>query len=59
MVKKKIELMRCWHCSTPMIWGADFSFEDYCMDGEGIVSNFTCPNCPAEAQVTLKESEDG
>ena len=49
--------MCCWHCGTPMIWGADFSFEDYGMDGEGIVSNFSCPNCPATAEVYLSIEE--
>jgi hypothetical protein len=35
-----------------MIWGADFDFSDFGYDGEGIVSSFGCPNCPATAEVT-------
>ena len=39
--------MNCWHCNSKVIWDADFSFEDYGMDGEGIVSTFSCSNCNA------------
>ena len=45
--------MRCWHCGTEMIWGADFSFDDYGREGEGIVATFSCSNCPATAEVSL------
>ena len=56
--KKSTELMRCWHCGTPMIWGADFDYDDYCMEGVGIVSTFSCPTCPTTAEVyyTIKEA---
>ena len=36
-----------------MIWGGDFDYEDYGMEGEGIVSNFSCSNCEATAEVYL------
>jgi len=51
--------MRCWHCGTEMIWGGDFSFEDHGLDDEGIVSNFSCPKCPTNAEVyyTIKEEK--
>ena len=39
--------MNCWHCNSEVIWGGDFDFEDYGMDGDGIVSNLTCSNCKA------------
>ena len=42
--------MRCWHCGFPMIWGGDHAADT---DEEGIESNFSCPNCPATALVTL------
>lgn len=45
--------MNCWHCHTELIWGSDFDFEDCGLEGEGIVSYFTCPNCPATVEVTL------
>ena len=45
--------MKCWHCGNDMIWGGDFSFEDYGEEGEGIISNFSCSVCPASAEVRL------
>ena len=24
--------MKCWHCGTELIWGGDFTFEDYGLD---------------------------
>ena len=45
--------MNCWHCGSNLIWGGDHSFEDMGMDEEGIVSNFSCPNCPATVLVYL------
>ena len=41
-----------------MIWGADFNPEDFGIDGEGIISTFSCPACPATAQVNLIEEKD-
>ena len=41
-----------------MVWGADFNSEDFGIDGEGIVSTFSCSNCPATAQVMLLEEEN-
>ena len=43
--------MNCWQCKSDLIWGGDHSFEDYLMEGEGIVSNLHCPNCPVEVLV--------
>ena len=36
--------MNCMHCKSNLIWGGDHTYEDYGMDGDGIVSNLTCPN---------------
>ena len=33
--------MKCWHCNNDVIWGGDHSFEDYNLDGEGIVTNLS------------------
>lgn len=48
--------MNCWHCKTGLIWGGDHTYEDYGLEGEGIVSNFTCPNC--NAYVEFYKGED-
>lgn len=50
--------MNCWHCGTQLIWGADFSYEDYGLEGEGIISTFSCPKCPATAEVFLPIEEE-
>ena len=52
--------MNCWHCNNELIWGGDFDYEDYGLEGEGIVSNLSCPNCNAYVEVYLKiDEEDG
>ena len=47
--EKSSDRMNCWNCGIQMIWGGDHSFDDVGMDGEGIASNFSCPNCSAHA----------
>ena len=37
--------MKCV-CGGEIIWGGDHTFEDYGADGEGIVSNGSCKDCP-------------
>ena len=44
-IREELE-MNCWHCKSKLIWGGDHTFEDYGMEGEGIVSKLSCPNCP-------------
>lgn len=48
-MKKKMKETLCWFCRTVMIWGGDHSFEDYCIEREGVVANLSCPNCGASA----------
>tara|TARA_R110002110_G_scaffold74670_1_gene197674 strand:- start:65 stop:295 length:231 start_codon:yes stop_codon:yes gene_type:complete len=51
--------MNCWHCRSELIWGGDFSFEDYGLEGDGIISNLSCPNCPTNVEVYYKiDNED-
>lgn len=40
--------MICPSCKDFLIWGGDHSYEDYGMDGEGIVGNYTCKNTNCE-----------
>lgn len=41
-------MFECFHClSRSVIWDADFTFEDYGMEGEGIVHECHCANCGA------------
>lgn len=48
----------CWYCGKEMIWGGDHSFEDYGMEGEGIVANLSCPECEATALFFTAEKDD-
>ena len=48
--------MNCWHCNHKLIWGADFNFEDYNLEGEGIVSTLSCSNCEAHVEVYLGDN---
>ena len=51
----------CFHCgSRSVIWGADFSFEDYGREGEGIVHTLHCDNCGAEIEyyIPIGEAEE-
>lgn len=52
--------MNCHFCGGKLIWGADFSFEDFGLDDrEGIVATLSCSECPAsyEAYLPLDEEE--
>ena len=52
-------MLKCPNCGHEMIWQSDFDFEDYGMDGKGIVQNFSCPECETDVIVMtpIKEEE--
>jgi len=41
-----------------MIWGCDFDYEDYGLEGRGIVSSFSCSKCPVTAEVYLPDEAE-
>ena len=42
-------MFECFHClSRSVVWDADFTFEDYGLEGEGLVHHCHCANCGAE-----------
>ena len=47
--------MNCYRCNNELIWGGDFTFEDYGNEGEGIVTNLSCSKCDAYVEVYLPE----
>jgi hypothetical protein len=51
----------CWFCGSEMIWGGDHSFEDSCLEGDGVVANLSCTQCEATADfyLPMKEISDG
>ena len=53
-------MFECFHCGEmAVIWGADFDFEDYGIEGEGIVHALRCSNCGAHItyEVPLDDGE--
>jgi len=50
--------MTCWFCGAKMIWGGDHSFEDYGIEGDGIVANLSCSKCGATAEFYTKMEDD-
>lgn len=51
----------CFHCGQKSVyWSGDFDYEDYCLDGEGIVHECHCQNCGAQIiyMVPTPEEED-
>jgi hypothetical protein len=54
----------CFHCGEKAVyWNADFTFEDFAIEGEGIVHCCTCSNCGAEIEYFIcldtDKREDG
>lgn len=52
--------MKCWFCNEELIWQNDFSFEDYDLEDEGIVTILYCPNCEAiwEGYLNLENEKE-
>lgn len=54
-------MYECFHClQKSVIWDCDYDFEDYGLEGEGIVHICHCANCGAEIEyyVPLNKVED-
>lgn len=52
-------MYECFHCGErTVVWDADFSFEDYGLEGEGIVQVCHCGNCGAEIHYMIRLDEN-
>ena len=49
--------MKCYHCTSELIWNSDFSYEDYGLEGDGIISVLSCSCCNAMVEVYLPLDE--
>lgn len=52
---------QCFHCgSNSVVWDNDFDYEDYGLEGEGIIHVCHCANCGAyiEYYVNIGEEKD-
>ena len=49
-------MYECFHClARAVVWDSDFSFEDFGLEGEGIVHICHCANCGAEIEYYISE----
>lgn len=53
-------MYKCFHCGGNLSWNSDFSFEDYGMEGEGIIHCLSCSDCGADVEyyIRLDKEED-
>ena len=54
-------MFECFHCGRrTVIWDCDYTFEDFGMEGEGIVHCCHCTNCDAQIEyyVGVENNED-
>ena len=50
---------QCFHCGAYSVyWGADFDFEDYGLEGEGIIHTCHCDNCGADIEYYIRTGEE-
>ena len=45
--------MACPECGEKLLWGGDHSYEDYGIEGDGIVTNTTCKNEDCDVEDVL------
>lgn len=51
-------MMRCPACDTELIPMINFDLEDYGHEGEGMVTEYTCPSCESMFIHIEKENDD-
>ena len=51
--------MRCPKCNKELLWRGDNDYEDYDLEGEGIVGNYTCTNeeCDVDNVIIYQENK--
>lgn len=52
-------MYECFHClQRTVVWDADFTFEDYGIEGEGLINHCHCTNCGAEIDYFVPITEE-
>ena len=52
-------MYQCFHCGQNSVyWQSDFSFEDYGLEGEGIIHVCKCGNCGADIEYFIRLDEE-
>lgn len=49
--------MKCPSCDGDLIWGGDHSYEDYGLEGEGIVTNYSCHSEGCDLETVITETK--
>lgn len=47
-------MRKCYLCEGEVMWKADYAFEEFGYEGEGIVHRYVCRECGAEIEVSEK-----
>lgn len=57
--REKTRMYECFHCGArAVIWDADFDFDDFGYEGEGVVHVCHCANCGAEIEYRISIGGD-
>lgn len=47
----------CFHCGErAVVWGGDFDYDDYCLDGDGMVHELHCTECGARIRYLVDDA---
>mgnify|MGYP003120536950 FL=1 len=51
--------MKCPKCNKELLWGGDNDYEDFDIEGDGIVGNYTCINeeCDVDTVIIYTENK--
>lgn len=53
-------MFECFHCGErAVIWQNDYTFEDYGIEGDGVVHDLRCSECGAVITYEVPIGEDG
>ena len=52
-------MYECFHClSNSVCWSSDYDFEDFGLDGDGIIHICHCSNCGAEIEYRISINQE-
>lgn len=59
--KNRVKMYECFNCGVrAVIWDSDFDYEDYGLEGKGIIHECHCTNCGARITyyIDIEEEEE-
>lgn len=52
-------MYECFHCGNKtVVWDADFDFQDFCYEGDGVVHMCHCTKCGAIVEYRIGDNTD-